>query len=114
MERIEPLLWLALTLLLMFGGVVAIVILFMRRQGGSLVGGLFRSMDFVCYLIILLQTTLYIANGTVKNTMDVVLNEFAEEQHGFIKSFFEVSLHSMCVCARVCVCVCVCVAQVEI
>ena len=112
MERIEPLLWLALTLLLMFGGVVAIVILFMRRQGGSLVGGLFRSMDFVCYLIILLQTTLYIANGTVKNTMDVVLNEFAEEQHGFIKSFFEVSLHSMCVCARACVCVCV--AQVEI
>ena len=51
-------------------------------------GGLFRAMDFFCYLVILLQTTLYIANGTVKNTMDAVLNEFTEERHRFIKSFF--------------------------
>jgi hypothetical protein len=99
-EEIAPLLWLAFAVALCFGGILAIVILFMRRQGGSLMGGLFRAMDFVCYLIILLQTTLYIANDTVKNTMDVVLNEFtdmassssstpAENAAAFIKAFFE-------------------------
>ena len=82
------LLWLAFALALIFGAVVVLVFLIQRRQGGSRMGGLFRAMDFFCYLIILLQTTLYIANGAVKNTMDAVLNEFAEEQHGFIKSFF--------------------------
>jgi len=82
------LLWLALALALIFCAVFLIVFLIQRRQGGSLMGGLFRAMDFFCYLVILLQTTLYIANGTVKNTMDAVLNEFTEERHRFIKSFF--------------------------
>ena len=101
MEEIAPLLWLAFAVALCFVGILAIVILFVRRQGGSLMGGLFRAMDFVCYLIILLQTTLYIANDTVKNTMDVVLNELTntttssssstptENAAAFIKSFFE-------------------------
>ena len=50
---------------------------------------MFRAMDFFCYLVILLQTTLYIANGAVKNTMDVVLDEFTDTgEHSFIESFF--------------------------
>ena len=45
-------------------------------------GGLFRAMDFFCYLIILLQTTLYIANDSVKSTSDVVLDQFKKTSEG--------------------------------
>ena len=55
LEQIEPLLWLALVLLLLFLFVFAIIYLIQRRQGGTLLGGVFRAMDFICYLIILLQ-----------------------------------------------------------
>ena len=86
-ESTAALLWLAFALALIFGAVFAVVFLIQRRQGGSLVGGLFRAMDFFCYLVILLQTTLYIANGAVKNTMDAVLDEVKGE-HSFIESFY--------------------------
>ena len=73
LEQIGPLLWLALVMALSFLFVFAIVFLIQRRQGGSLMGGAFRAIDFFCYLVILLQTTLYIANDVVKSTTDVRL-----------------------------------------
>ena len=76
------LLWLALALALIFCAVFLIVFLIQRRQGGSLMGGLFRAMDFFCYLVILLQTTLYIANDSVKSTSDVVLDRFNKTAEG--------------------------------
>ena len=78
----EPLLWLMLALALSFLVVFALVFLIQRRQGGSLMGGLFRAMDFFCYLVILLQTTLYIANDSVKSTSDVVLDRFNKTAEG--------------------------------
>jgi surface protein len=89
MNATDALWFLALALALCFGAVFAVVFFIQRRQGGSLVGGLFRAMDFFCYLVILLQTTLYIANGAVKNALDVVLGEYADDAAGrFIKSFY--------------------------
>ena len=90
LELIAPLLWLALGLALSFLAVFAAVFFIQRQQGGTLMGGLSRSIDFACYLIILLQTTLYIANDAVKSTTDVVLDRFADTDAGtFIRSFFE-------------------------
>ena len=73
LEQIGPLLRLALVMALSFFFVFAIVFLIQRRQGGSLMGGAFRAIDFFCYLVILLQTTLYIANDVVKSTTEVRL-----------------------------------------
>ena len=78
----KPLLWLMFALALSFLVVFALVFLIQRRQGGSLMGGLFRAMDFFCYLVILLQTTLYIANDSVKSTSDVVLDRFNKTAEG--------------------------------
>ena len=82
LELIAPLLWLTLALALSFLVVFVLVFLIQRRQGGSLMGGLFRAMDFFCYLVILLQTTLYIANDSVKSTSDVVLDRFNKTAEG--------------------------------
>ena len=90
LEIIAPLLWLVLALALSFFVVFALVFFIQRRQGGSLTGGLSRAVDFFCYLIILLQTTLYVANDSVKSTSDVVLDRFNGTDAGeFVKSFFE-------------------------
>ena len=58
-----------------------------------MVGGIFRSMDFICYVIILFQTTLYIANESVQENANVVLSKFENSEDGsgkrsFIESFF--------------------------
>ena len=87
----EPLLWLMLALALSFLVVFALVFLIQRRQGGSLMGGLFRAMDFFCYLIILLQTTLYIANDSVKSTLEVVLDRFDQTPEGYVRVWGTVS-----------------------
>ena len=90
-ESTAALLWLAFALALIFGAVFAVVFLIQRRQGGSLVGGLFRAMDFFCYLIILLQTTLYIANDSVKSTLEVVLDRFDQTPEGYVRVWGTVS-----------------------
>ena len=41
------------------GAMFAVIVAIQRHNGGTVMGGLFRSMDFICYVIILFQTTLY-------------------------------------------------------
>jgi len=91
LEKMEPLLWLMLALALSFLVVFALVFLIQRREGGSLMGGLFRAIDFFCYLIILLQTTLYIANDSVKSTLEVVLDRFDQTPEGYVRVWGTVS-----------------------
>ena len=93
LDGIGPLLWLAFGLLLGFAVVVLVVVMIQRRQGGSVAGGIARSMDFICYVIILFQTTLYIANESVQKNANIVLNNVYNSDVGsgkrsFIESFF--------------------------
>ena len=90
LDAYGPLLWLAFGLFIGFAFVVLVVVMIQRRQGGSLIGGIFRSMDFICYVIILFQTTLYIANESVQKNANVVLSKFEDDKGkpSFIESFF--------------------------
>jgi hypothetical protein len=93
LDGVGPLLWLAFGLLLGFAVVCLVVVVIQRHQGGSVVGGIFRSMDFICYVIILFQTTLYIANESVQKNANIVLSKFENSEDGsekrsFIESFF--------------------------
>ena len=63
---LAPFLWLALGMFVGLGVIGATVFYVQRSRGGTLVGGLFRSMDFMCYVIILFQTTLYVANDATQ------------------------------------------------
>ena len=90
LEQAVPLLWLGFGVLLGVGVVFLLVFAIQRQRGGTMTGGLFRALDFACYLIILLQTTLFIANDSVKSTSDVVFDRFKDTAEGsFIKAFFE-------------------------
>jgi hypothetical protein len=90
LDGIGPLLWFAFGLFIGFAFVVLVVVMIQRRHGGSLVGGIFRSMDFICYVVILFQTTLYIANESVQKNANIVLSKFEDDKGkpSFIESFF--------------------------
>jgi hypothetical protein len=90
-EHVAPLLWLALGLMVGFGVVCAIVLVIQRKEGGTTVGGIFRAMDFFCYVIILLQTTLYIANDSVKSVSEVVLDRFNTTGEGYVSCYILVT-----------------------
>ena len=84
LDILAPFLWLAFGMFVGLGVIGATVFYVQRSRGGTLVGGLFRSMDFMCYVIILFQTTLYVANDATQ----VVVERFKTEEGWLLSSFF--------------------------
>ena len=62
MSKIVPFLWLLLGFVGGLGVTSIVVILIQKKVGGTFGRGIARAVDFMCYVVVLSQSTLYVAN----------------------------------------------------